>query len=392
MKSMHPSGRRARAGYTLAELLMALTLTVMIFGAAVPFFRVQTRSVQTDLGRTDALQTARFAQNTMDRELRNIGIGVTRAIASSGIMRDQPKIIQAAEFAVTFNTDLVTRDTGDVSAVHYDPNVDSLLASVLPLSRAITLPRSSIQYPDYTYLKRDLTKSGAETISYWASVDSTASATDEYVLFRRVNDGPIGVVATGIRIPAGQSLFRYTRVRANSQLDSIPSASLPLYWTSASGLADSVRSVQINLQGIFKDRNLQNQAVNVIRSVTAQTSLMNMGLSGKGTCGDIPLSSSAPIAVPILDAVTGAVIGVRIGFLASIDEATGEKDVERYVIYRRTAGGTYTEPLANVGKGGGPYVFDDFDVFPEVREYGVAAQDCSPANSNIRTTNSVTIP
>lgn len=391
MNQLHSSKRGARAGYTLAELLMALTLTVLIFGTAVPFFRVQTRGVQSDLGRTDALQTARFAQNTIDRELRNVGIGVTPAVVASGILRNQPKIVQASAFAVTFNTDLVTADTGDVSAVHYDPNVDSLLTRALSLSRRVTLPGSAVAYPDYTYLKKDGTYSGAETVSYWASLDSTSSATDEYVIFRRVNDGPIRVIARGIRIPVGQSLFTYTRVQANSQLTPVPPASLPLYWNSPSGLADSIRSVRVELQGIFKDRNLKNQSVNILRTVTAQTSLMNMGLANKGTCGDLPLSSTTPTAVLMFD-VLGNPSHVRITFGASIDEATGEKDIERYAIYRRTSGGTYTDPLASIGKGGGPYVFDDFDLFSETREYGVAAQDCSPANSPLLTTNSVVIP
>jgi hypothetical protein len=47
--------------------------------------------------------------------------------------------------------------------------------------------------------------------------------------------------------------------------------------------------------------------------------------------------------------------------------------------------------MAVVGKGGASYTFDDFDLQPGVSfEYGIAAQDCSPANSSIRATGSVT--
>jgi Tfp pilus assembly protein PilW len=149
-----------RRGFTLAELLLGLTLTVLVFASAVPFFKVQTRAVTADMGRADALLTARFAQNTLDRELRNIGIGVEPMNTALGIPRNQPKIVQAADFAVTFNSNLVTVDTADVAAVHYDPNVPVSLTNAMPAS-AVTLPLSSITYPDYTYRKSNGALSGA---------------------------------------------------------------------------------------------------------------------------------------------------------------------------------------------------------------------------------------
>ena len=141
---------RARPGFTLPELLLGLTLTVLVFASAVPFFKVQTRAVTADMGRADALLTARYAQNTLDRELRNIGIGIEGMSTALGIPRAQPKIVQAADFAVTFNSNLVTTDTGDVAAVHYDPNVTAALTDAITTSGPITLPFSSVPYPDYT--------------------------------------------------------------------------------------------------------------------------------------------------------------------------------------------------------------------------------------------------
>jgi hypothetical protein len=69
----------------------------------------------------------------------------------------------------------------------------------------------------------------------------------------------------------------------------------------------------------------------------------------------------------------------------SNDEWSGERDVERYAIFRRVVGTAFIDPIAVVGKGGSPYTWDDFDLITGVQfEYGVAAQDCSPANSSIR--------
>src|SRR2546430_16506981 len=91
---------RARRGGTMLEVMLSIILTVSAFGLAIPFFRMQTRSVGVDAGRSDAQQTARHAQNMLDRELRNLGISVQRANQAFGVTRDQPKIVQADTFAI----------------------------------------------------------------------------------------------------------------------------------------------------------------------------------------------------------------------------------------------------------------------------------------------------
>jgi hypothetical protein len=379
---------RARRGYSLAELLLALTITILVFGAAVPFFSYQMRSLAANLGRTDAQMTGRYAQNTVDRELRNIGIAVAPMQPSLGIPRSQPKIIQADRFAVTFNTDLVTTDTVDIQAVYLDPNVDSLLTVALDVSTPISLPRSGVAYPDYTYRYADGTRGYAETISYWASVDSTASASDEYVLFRRVNNGPVTVVARGIQIPAGQSLFNYTRVDSAARIVSVPIGSLPVYWNQVGSWADSIRTVRLEMNGIFHGYDMRNKSMTLKRRISSQTLMANIGLAQVTACGDIPLNPGTPTVQMIQ--VGGVNDHVEISWTASNDEASGEKDVERYVIYRRRVGQPFVDPMAVVGKGGANYSFDDFDLQTGLSfEYGVAAQDCSPANSAIRVSGSV---
>jgi hypothetical protein len=137
-----------RRGYSLGELLLTLTITIGIFAAAVPFFTMQMRQLAQDVGRTDAQQTARYAQNMVDRELRNIGIGVQPMDPAQGIPRNQPKIIQAHAYSVTFNTDLVANDTSDVEAVYFDPNVpmSQTLAGTRKYDHAAILQQG---YPDH---------------------------------------------------------------------------------------------------------------------------------------------------------------------------------------------------------------------------------------------------
>lgn len=372
----------SRAGYSLAELLLALTITILVFGSAVPFFTYQLRALSANLGRTDAQMTARYAQNTIDRELRNIGIAVTPMVPALGITRPQPKIIQADRFAVTFNTDLVAHDTSDIQAVYVDPNVDTTLTIALDVSTPISLPISAKSYPDFLYRNADGSRSFAETVSYWASVDSTTGKSDEYVLFRRVNDGPITVVAQGIQIPSGQSLFNYTRVDSAARIVSVATGALPVYWDQANSWADSIRTVTVNVKGIFHGRDLQNDTLTITRTVNSQTSLANIGLWQLRSCGDLPLNPGTPTVTMVQ--VGGVNDHVTVSWTWSNDEWSGEKDVERYVIFRRPVGGSFTDPSAVIGKGGSPYSWDDFDLQGGTSfEYGVAAQDCSPANSTI---------
>lgn len=380
-----------RRGFTLAELLLSITLTIAVFSAAVPFFSLQMRQLQQDLGRSDAQQTARFAQNMVDRELRNIGIATTPMNNALGITRNQPKIVLAHPFAVTFNSNLVANDTVDMNAVYYDPNVPSSLTMALPGAGMIQLPITNRSYPDFVYRDPVGILSSAETVSYWASLDSTSGQPDEYVMFRRVNDGPVAVVARGIKVLAGQALFSYRRVNNTGAIVTVPNASLPIHWDDVSQLADSIRSVQVELRGVFRGYNLQNKSTSYERYVRTQTNLANIGLAQRNSCGDVPLNPGVPTATIILNGTGTATERVRIQFSASPDEAAGEKDVERYAVFRRLVGDIWDEPVAVVGKSGGPYVFEDFDLVPgSTFQYGVAAQDCSPANSSILGSSNVT--
>ena len=187
-------------------------VTVLVFGPAVPFFKVHNARSHADMVGRDASLTERLRAEHAHRELRNIGIGIEGIRPRSVFRVRRPKIVQAAAFAVTFNSNLVTTDTGDVAAVHYDPNVAISLTDALPISAVITLPLSAIPYPDYTYRKTNGSLSGAETISMWASADSSTTIPNDLVLFRRVNNGPISVVTRGIELPAAS---RYSNTPAS---------------------------------------------------------------------------------------------------------------------------------------------------------------------------------
>jgi hypothetical protein len=383
------ASRRRRAGLSLMELIVALVLMVIVLGLAVPFFTVQARSIGMTAGRMDALQNARYAQNAIDRDLRIAGIGVVDR---------QPLLVQAHPYAITFNADLVTRDTADPGAIYFDADIDTMATTSLITGRAVTLPLSAVTYPDTNYMAGSI-PSRAETISYWVELDASTPEPNDYILWRRANDTPQRLVTKGLILPSGQAFFRYFKPGAGGVLDSIPNASLPYYHTAAihggpadsagSAQTDSIRVVRIFAYGMFKDPRT-GQVVQ--RKVQSSTNLLNAGMLNRSTCGDTPIPPSAVTADTIQNGL-GQVTSVRLGWTASTDQDGGEKDVERYALFKRPFGaGVWGEPFMSVGAGTPTYSFDDTGIASGSWEYGVLAQDCSPANSSMVSAPTVTIP
>jgi hypothetical protein len=77
-----------------------------------------------------------------------------------------------------------------------------------------------------------------------------------------------------------------------------------------------------------------------------------------------------------------------------VDDGAGEKDVERYAIYRRLVSQTdFGEPIASIVGGHSTYSFIDTDLQTGQQWiYGVSALDCSPSNSAMASATVVTIP
>lgn len=368
-----------RHGFTLIEILISMTLSLMVLAVAIPFFRIQSMSLERGVGRQEATQNARFAQNAIDRELRLAG----------GVV-GQPIIVQATPLALSFNVDLVSNVADDPGAVYIDPGADSIAVASWPLDRAGALPVTAATYPDRDHFDASGIASGAETISYWVVPDASAPQPDLYILWRRVNDGDSTLVARDLRIPADSAwFFRYSRVTAAGVLEAIPAASLPVLWSDSTGLADSIRVVEMRVSGLFRD---EREGRDVIQTVFASTRLLNAGLLKERTCGTSPLPPRDVAAAAEFDAM-GAATSVRVTWNPSLEEDGGERDVTLYLVQRRPVGATAWTTLRNVpASGSSAYAFDDFDLAAGSWQYGVFAQDCSPANSPVVSSSSVVIP
>lgn len=377
-RSLAHSPRRRR-GFSMIEMMTAMTLFLLVIGAAIPFFRLQARTVDSQTGRMDAIQNTRFANTDIDRELRMAG-GVT----------GQPIIVQASPWAVTFNVDLVTRVANDPGAVYYNPDADSLGTEGWMASRAKQLPTDTVVYPTTSYRDAGGILSSAETISFFVRPDASTSRTDDYVLYRRVNSLDSTVVARNLIIPADTGyFFRYWRTDAAGALQQITNAQLPVYWRSTNGWADSIRVVDMRVSSLYRDARTQRD---VVRTVYASTRLLNAGMLRIPTCGASPLGPQTAIADTVQDAA-GHVAKVRVTWTKSLEETGGERDVTLYVVARRPASSSEWVELRNVpANNSATYTWDDFTFASGSWVYGVYSQDCNPANSSYVQSSTIVIP
>jgi len=381
------NSERDRQGFSLLELMIAITLLGVVLALTVPFFRTQVQAFGNVAGRDDASQNARFGVSMMDRELRVAGIGVVDA---------QPMIVQAAPYAITFNVDLVSRVASDAAAAYYDPDEDPAAVTALPKASRITVPLSAFQYPDSNYFQALGEPSAAETVSFWVAADPDPLAKGSNILYRRVNNMTPTVVAKSIALPMGEPVFRYFKADTLGRLLEIPQASLPVYHSAAihgskadslpSSLTDSIRVVRIRLSGIYVDRNGKK----LVRPIETGVRIMNSGLLHFSPCGDPPIFASVVTAV----ATTVPSTKVVVSWTSSVDQAAGEKDVEQYSIYRRKdTDPAFTEPLASIPSGLVNYSFTDTQVASGDRwVYGVAARDCGGQSSSLLSSAIVIVP
>jgi prepilin-type N-terminal cleavage/methylation domain-containing protein len=389
LTSRRPGRSRPRAGFTMIEMMVSMVLVLSVLAMSARLFRNQSTTLTAQSGRVEAQQSALFSLSTLDRDLRMAGVGVVDA---------QPLVVQADPLAITFNADLISRLTGDPGAVYIDVDADSSSVLVWRKSDQAMLPRSTKYYPDTTYTKSAGVPSGAETISFWFSKDSSVTAANEYVFWRRVNSDPSRVVAKGIRINAADTVFQYFKKDSLGALTAIPPAKLPLFHTAPihgapldsanSALTDSIRTVRVRFSAVYRDP----KGVENVRRIDMWIHLMNAGLNRRTTCGDPPIGVT-PSAAYSTDPVTGTP-RVTIQWTSALDETTGEKDVERYAIYRRlSANADFNEPIASVPAGSSTYTFVDNDVkVGESWVYGVASNDCTPKSSPISATSTIIIP
>jgi hypothetical protein len=338
----------------------------------------------------DALQNAEFASTQLERELREAG---------AGVVDKQPMLVQVDSEAITFNANMVSIDSGDVRAVYQMTDADTNGVRVMWKSERRLLPnlpdRVENYYPDTTYTS-GMVASAAETMSYYFRLDSTtASPGNDYVLLRRVNGRNPTLVARGIVKDPRDTFpfFTYYKADSTNKLKQILEKDMPYVHTTIHGSKadtgksaklDSIRAVRIHFLAATrdwsKDRRFGKDTI-AYRMVEVQVRLMNAGLLRFRSCGQEPLPAGAPSLTSNPPSPTNGKYWVQLDWNPSGDDNTsGEKDIERYAIFRRRDPETqFGDPIASVGASKSTYTWIDTAVIPGATYvYGIAPQDCTP--------------
>lgn len=361
-----------RRGFTLIEIIVAMTLTLAVFAITLPFVRAQTRALGQSAGRLDAEQLARYAQRAIDADLR-------LATADPG----QPLVVQAGPMALSFNANLLASDTLDPGAADVEAGAAASLTESWRVADASALPVGGRTFPGQDYLDASGAPSHNETITYFLRPDTITGRSDIYVLYRRVNARDSVLVVRNLHVPADSAFFSYDRPVAGTPTR-IAASRLPLYWDSVA--VDSIRSVGIRAAGYYRDRLTGRET---IRTVQWSTVIPNAVARGAGGCGSAP---SAPASLSATRITNSTPFRIRLDWSAVTDDGAGALDVRTYVLDSRISGGTWRTVGSVAATASGNYRWSH--ALPRIAgtyEYGVRALDCSGASGRT-TAASVTIP
>ena len=382
--------RRPTAGFSLIELLVAVTMLVGVMGAGYALFKSQSTSFRQNTERYDLVQNARGSLEWSDRVIRTMG---------AGVVGQQPMLVYGNDNVVAFNADFVERDTTDMRwAAYWNPDVPAADAQVWDNAQATAIPNSSpsYSYPSTTYRMSNGALSPAETYILYFESDAGSARSDDYILYQRVNNGTPEILARNL-LPAstGAPFFQYLLQRVLSTGDTLFLASgglLPLVRRElVSGIStadsasyvrpDSVRAVRLN----YRVTNGQTGTAERVREVSTVIETPNNGIPMPTVCGRPPLP---PGALAATEVGTGAG-QVQLTWSSSADQDAGEIDVRQYVVWRRLAAATtWAEPLLVVRTEASQASYSSMitDNTPGTSyRYAVASQDCTPNLSTLVT-------
>lgn len=377
---LRPHRSRPRAGFSMIEMIFAVSITVLVFSIAIPFFRAQTRAIDAGAGRLDAFQSARYAVARIEADLRS-------AAGEVG----QPVIVQAAPFALAFNANRQGRTpTIDPNASSWDATLDTLTTQSWMVSQARALANSSVTYPTSAYRDANDSTSKAETIQYFLHAD-TSGATGMYVLYRRVNNKDSTLVTSNLYVASDSNFFfQYLITGATGATSTIANSSLPVYWNDANGRADSITAVRVRATGQYWDTQAR---ANVFRQLFVTIKLRNALRLLPRNCGAVPAAPSA-LTVKADSTWTNQKRDVRLDWTGVAGDSTAPRDVRQYLLFRRLSGASSWSVIGTKpARGSSRYQFQDFAI-PDsgTYQYGIAARDCSGLSAVRTGSATVTFP
>jgi type II secretory pathway pseudopilin PulG len=367
---------------TLMELMIAMVMMALVLGAAMSFFVGQSRSYQAAAQAFNQVQNVRFGADMLDQHLRAAGANTTPG---------QPSLVYMNDSVFSFNADYASADSG-TTAIYYTPGAPALETQGVLSADQFAIPgvTPAYIYPTVDYELAPGIPSPAELITFWFAKDSTSPVPGTYALYREVNNGTVEAVVRNI-IPDTVPFFQYYKlvtdpVTGLQSLTMLTPGELPASYTSTL-MIDSIRAVQVT----YKVSNGDTGAAQRIQSFSLTSALPNLASPALQTCGNppqpVPAVTADTSGTPGLDSVT-------VTWNPSPDEWGGERDIMRYVIWRRLASDpTWNAPFSSMPNGQLSYTFVDLTAPDGVAvEYAVSAQDCTPSFSTPTASNFVTPP
>jgi type II secretory pathway pseudopilin PulG len=382
---------RDTRGMTLIELTVATLVSLIVLSVALGFFTTEGRTLRAGSGQFALTQNYRMALSTLASQISEAG-----ANTAGG----QPTLVYAGPNAIAINADYTSPALNDIFAVTVDTAAPVAETEALQKGDALQIPGSSFTYPDTSY-KMASTNSTAETMLFFFLGDSTTTRTDDYVLYRQVNKGPRAVIARNILKTGSLPFFEYLYSMSH---DTMPvtvevygSAEMkhtapvhgrgdgPKPDTGAVAIIDNIRGVRVNLTTTDGTTGSGERT----RAVSRVILLPNAGLARLESCGEDPTLGVTMSAVVITSPPT-----VTLKWNAAVDEAGGEKDVMRYVIWKRLRPSTiWGPPYVSIPAGLSSYQYADNEVVHgSAYDYAIAAQDCTPSASAQSVLSNVIVP
>ena len=393
-------GTRARRGFSLLELMIAMVVFGCIMTGAFSFLLAQSKGFRALALKSAKIQNGRFGRDIMRTEIRTAGTNVTD---------EQPVLVYASDSVFAFNSDITTNrlDSAEFTgAVYVDPYASNAEVEAINTANAISIPGSSpgFNYPLANYTRVAGTDGEAELVIFRFTKDTTSTNALDIMLTRQVNNFPREIIATGLRKSPNAPLFRYwydpTKYNsALTDLDTIPRAWMPLSksapkrgitpdtGTAPSARIDAVRAVEVTYEATLPSKGTRN-------TVRYTVPMPNTAAGRQGrACGRLPIAPSAPSLQWRNDS-----LAVMVSWPKATDDGAGETDAVRYVLWRRLQGAAeWGDPLATVSTvaGTNTYFYKDAGVERNAGrkyQYALAVQDCTPNLSSLAGSGTVNVP
>lgn len=137
-------------GFSLIELLIAMSITLILMGLATTLFAGALGTRTRESRRTDAITSARAALSAISREVSNSGYGLT----SNGIVTVDSSDQKIHFRANLFNEDYTTDSVGEDVTYFFDPATKSIVRydpNTTPTTSVIVNRISNVTFKYYDY-------------------------------------------------------------------------------------------------------------------------------------------------------------------------------------------------------------------------------------------------